>query len=206
MPTEQERATLLLWENYFGGGMSSVLFQNVREFRSLAYSTSGTSITTNLPTHPNEPLAYITATGTQADKTIEVMTVVDSLLQSMPMKEENLYAIRQNVLNDIQNSYPNFRGVPVYIANERLNGYALDQNTSTVKWLPALSANDIVDFHRRHIAGNRRVWMVIGSKKQTDFNALSKFGKVVELHKEDVYRYQFLVNPEDHPECFEDVA
>ena len=188
MPTEQERAFLLLWENYFGGGMSSVLFQNVREFRSLAYSTSGTSITTNLSTHPNEPLAYITATGTQADKTIEVMTVVDSLLQSMPMKEENLYAIRQNVLNDIQNSYPNFRGIPVYVANQRLNGYTLDQNTSTVKWLPALSANDIVDFHRRHIAGNRRVWMVIGSKKQTDFNALAKFGKVVELSKEDVYR------------------
>ena len=30
--------------------------------------------------------------------------------------------------------------------------------------------------------------------------------RILDCRKEDVYRYQFLVNPEDHPECFEDVA
>ena len=168
--------------------MSSVLFQHVREFRSLAYSTSGYSITTNPLTRPNETLAYVTATGTQADKTLEAMSVVDSLLRQLPMKEENLSATKQTVLNDIQNSYPTFRSIPVYIANERLFGYSSNPNATTVGIVPTLSAQDIMAFHRQYIAGNTRVWIVIGDRKQTDFKALARFGKVVELKKEDIYR------------------
>ena len=188
LPSAEQRATLLLWDNYFGGSMSSVLFQHVREFRSLAYSTSGYSITTNPLTRPNETLAYVTATGTQADKTLEAMSVVDSLLRQLPMKEENLSATKQTVLNDIQNSYPTFRSIPVYIANERLFGYSSNPNATTVGIVPTLSAQDIMAFHRQHIAGNTRVWIVIGDRKQTDFKALARFGKVVELKKEDIYR------------------
>ena len=69
LPSAGDRTQLKLWEEYFSGGMSSVLFQNVREFRSLAYSTGGQSLTTSLAQHAQDPLAYITATGTQADKT-----------------------------------------------------------------------------------------------------------------------------------------
>ena len=81
------------------------LIKNVREFRSLAYTTSGSSITTSLALHPQETNGYITGTGTQADKTIECIATIDSLLRQMPMKEENLEASRQTVLNDIQNDY-----------------------------------------------------------------------------------------------------
>ena len=168
--------------------MSSVLFQNVREFHSLAYATSGNSMTTNLLTHPNDPLAYLTTTGTQADKTYQAMSVINSLFHQLPMKEENLTASKQNILNDIQNSYPTFRIIPIYIANKRIDGYTSNQHVSTVSIVPTLTAQDIMDFHRQHIAPNRRVWIVIGDKKKTDFNALAKFGRIVELHKEDVYR------------------
>lgn len=45
MPTARDRAQLRLWSTYFGGGMQSVLFQEVREFRALAYSVHGYRIT-----------------------------------------------------------------------------------------------------------------------------------------------------------------
>ena len=189
LPTANERATMKLWNEYFGGGMSSVLFQNVREFRSLAYSTRGKSINTSLALHPNDPQAYITATGTQADKTIEAVATIDSLLRQMPMKEENLESARQSVLSDIQNDYPTFRGIAKYVANQRNNGYTSDPNNETARLLPAITAQDIVQFHQQHVGNNQsRVWIIIGDKKTTDLKALSSYGKIVELKKEDVYR------------------
>lgn len=189
LPTAVERTRLSLWGEYFGGGMSSVLFQNVREFRSLAYATSGYGFTTSLVRHAQEPVAYVTATGTQADKTLEAMTTIDSLLRQMPLKEENLEAARQAVLSDIQNDYPTFRGMGKYVANKLGEGYTNDPNNETVRLLPAVSDQDVVAFYQQHIANNQnRVWIVIGDKKLTDMKALSRFGKVVELKREEVYR------------------
>jgi predicted Zn-dependent peptidase len=189
LPTANERATMKLWDEYFGGGMSSVLFQNVREFRSLAYSTRGKSINTSLARHPNAPQAYITVTGTQADKTLEAVATVDSLLRHLPMKEENLESARQSVLSDIQNDYPTFRGIAKYVANQRNNGYTADPNNEKTRLLPDVSAQNIVQFHQQHVGNNKsRVWIIIGDKKSTDLNTLSRFGKIVELKKEDVYR------------------
>lgn len=189
LPTTNERAAMKLWDEYFGGGMSSVLFQNIREFRSLAYSTNGRSMTTSLAQHPNDPQAYFTLTGTQADKTMETIATVDSLLRQMPMKEENLDAARQTVLNDIQNSYPSFRNMTPYVANMRMDGYTTDPDADITRLLPAITSQDIVKFHQQHIAGNQnRVWIIIGDKKLTDLNALARYGKVVELKQEEIYR------------------
>ena len=188
-PTAKQRAVMTLWDEYFGGGMSSVLFQNVREFRSLAYSTNGISAKTSLATHANEPLGYVTVTGTQADKTLEAVATIDSLLRQMPMKEENLEAARQSVLNDIQNHYPTFREVAKYVADERMDGYTADPNAELARLLPAVTTQDVVTFHQQFVAGNQhRVWMVIGDKKLTDMKALARFGKIVELKKADVYK------------------
>ena len=189
LPTIHERVRFKLWDEYFGGNMSSVLFQNVREFRSLAYSTGGKSFTTSFVQHPSELQGYITATGTQADKTLEAIATIDSLLRQMPMKKENLEAARQNVLNDIQNSYPTFRTMPKYVANQLRNGYHYDPDADVASHLPDVTAQDIMQFHQLHIAPNQhRVWIVIGDRKLTDMKALARFGKVVELKKEDVYR------------------
>ena len=189
LSTAEERTKLKLWEEYFSGGMSSVLFQNVREFRSLAYSTGGKSITTSLVQHPQEPLAYITVTGTQADKTLEAVATIDSLLRQMPMKEENLEAARQSVLSDIQNDFPSFRNMANYVANKQDDGYTTDPNAETVRLLPGVSVNDVMLFYQQHVANNpNRVWIIIGDKKLTDLNALARYGKVVELKKEDIYR------------------
>ena len=188
-PTAEQRIKFKLFDEYFGGGMSSVLFQNVREFRSLAYSTNGRGFMTSLVQHPQESLGYVTATGTQADKTLEAIATIDSLLRQMPMKEENLKAARQSVLSDIQNDYPTFRTVAKYVANKMRDGYTSDPNAETVRLLPSVTTQDVVNFHQQHIAANKnRVWIIIGDKKLTDLKALARFGKVVELKKEDVYR------------------
>lgn len=189
LPTQKERVKFKLWDEYFGGGMSSVLFQNVREFRSLAYATGGSAFTTSLAQHSDASQGYVTVTGTQADKTLEALSTVDSLLRQLPMKENNLEAARQSVLNDIQNNYPTFRTLGKYVANQLRDGYVSDPNTGIARGIPSVTSQDIMQFHQKHVTSNKnRIWIVIGDRKITDMKALARYGKVVELRKEDVYR------------------
>ena len=188
MATWKDRATAELWAQYMGGGMSSVLFQNIREFQSLAYSTFGALRQPNYMRHAEDALAYLTVTGTQADKTQRAMQAVDSLMQHTPMKQENLDAARQELLSDVQNGYPTFRTLGFYVANQLGEGYTADRNTEKVRLLPQLTASDVERFAREHVAANSRVWFVIGDRKQIDFQALQRFGRVVELKKDEIYK------------------
>ena len=71
----------------------------------------------------------------------------------------------------------------------RKEGYTTDPNANTARELPAITADDILQFHRQYIGPNQnRVWIIIGDKKLTDLKALARYGKVVELKKEDVYK------------------
>ena len=139
-------------------------------------------------THPQEPLAYITVTCTQADKTLQALNLVDSLLRHLPMKEENLNASRQELLNNIQNNYPTFRHIASYVANQRMNGYTANPDADVVRYAPTTTAADVAQFHRQHVANNQRICIVIGDRKLTDPQTLARYGKVVELKKEEVYR------------------
>jgi hypothetical protein len=67
-------------------------------------------------------------------------------------------------------------------------GYTADPDMHTAELAPKVTDAQIEQFHRDHVASNQRVWIVIGDRKLSDFNALRNYGKVVELHKEDVFR------------------
>ncbi len=186
-----ERTAAELWARYMGGGMSSLLFQHIREFRSLAYSTQGALFEPNYARHADDPAAFVTITGTQADKTLQVFDAVDSLLtQPLPLDSgnENLEAARQEMQSRIQNGFPSFREMSYYVASRTMQGYADDPNRQKAALLPRVTQADVQRYHEQHVAGNRRVWLVIGDRKFTDMQALQRYGQVVELKKEDIYK------------------
>ena len=208
-----ERTAAELWARYMGGGMSSLMFQHIREFRSLAYSTQGVLFEPNYARHADDPAAFVTITGTQADKTLQVFDAVDSLLtQSLFPSSweegcpedgvveknseegcpqggvvENLDAARQEMLSRIQSGFPSFLAIGFNVANRMMQGYSDDPNRLKAALLPRITQGDIQHYHDRHVVNNRRVWLVIGDRKLTDMQALQRYGKVVELKKEDIY-------------------
>ena len=187
-PTFWERSVAKLWAAYMGSGMSSVLFQNIRGFQSLAYSTYGSLGEPSIMRYADAPLSYVTVTGTQADKTRQAMNTLDSLMRNMPMNTENLKATRQKMLNDIQNDYPSFRKMANHIANLRMQGYQESPDIKTAANIPTLTSEEVADYHRQHVAGNQRVWIVIGDRKLTDFQELARYGEIKELKKADVFK------------------
>ena len=184
---DHDKACLAMWGEYFGGGMSSVLFQEVREFRSMAYASQGVAMTPTLA-RSTSPSAYLALVATQADKSMQAVSLLDSLVNDMPVNVENLSVARQSVLNDINNSYPTFRGKPVVISLSERMGYTDDQNTPMVEQLPSLTQADIEAFYRQHIKGQPYQLMIVGNLKKLDLKALAKYGTIVKVKKDDIYR------------------
>ena len=88
----------------------------------------------------------------------------------------------------IQNGFPSFREMSYYVASRTMQGYADDPNRQKAALLPRVTQADVQRYHEQHVAGNRRVWLVIGDRKFTDMQALQRYGQVVELKKEDIYK------------------
>ena len=186
--TDRERAQLRLWSQYMGGGMGSVMFQEIREFRAMAYSTGGQDMMPNYARHRDYPSGYIAYLGTQGDKAMQALGVLDSLLHNMPVNEQNVAAAKQEILNNINNSYPSFRQLPNFVSNYRTLGYKEDPRTSLAQLVPTLTTADMVDFYQQNIRQQPRAYFIIGNKKQLDLQALAKYGRIVELKKEDIMR------------------
>jgi len=186
--TDREEALLRLWSQYMGGGMSSLLFQEIREFRSMAYSTGGQDIMPNRARHRDYPSGYLAYLGTQADKTMQALAVLDSLIGQMPVNDLNVATARQEVLNDINNSYPSFRQLPNFVSTYRHNGYTEDPRSSMARLVPTLTAADMITFYEQHIQHQPRVVFIIGNKRQLDLQQLARYGQIIELKKADILR------------------
>ena len=183
---EASRHASRLFSGYFGGDMSSIMFQEIREFRSYAYLAQARY--SQLPMNfSDKPGSLTTMLSTQSDKTIDALQALDSLLRNMPVKPERLPAVKQSLINRISSDYPSFRRIPGRVASMINEGYSSDPNMRLMERLPSMTMDDIVSFYEENIKGRPVVYMIVGSSKKVDLKQLEAFGKVIRVKKEEIY-------------------
>ncbi|MDH6304553.1 putative Zn-dependent peptidase [Parabacteroides sp. PF5-5] len=183
---ESSRNAARLFSGYFGGDMSSLMFQEIREFRSFAYRTSGSYavLPLNLKNKPGEFSAML---STQNDKTIDALTILDQLINEMPVKPDRLPAVKQSLINQFGTNYPTFRRIPGKIASLMNEGYTADPNETLIESLSQMTMQDIVRFYEENINGRPVVYMIVGNSRKIDMDKLVEFGNVIKVKKEDLY-------------------
>ena len=172
------------FNEYFGGGMSSLVFQEIREYRSLAYASYGRcrpAIT------PNNNVVFSGYVGCQNDKTIESMEVMVGLINDMPMKTERIGYIKGATVRSALTSAPGFRDLIDRIRRWKDQGFDKDPNEVFKANYENLTFNDITEFYETYIKGKPMIISIVGDKKQIDFKKLSQFGKIIELKMKDIY-------------------
>lgn len=187
--TRQERLCQRMWGEYFGGNMSSVMFQELREMRSMAYYAIGAVKGPSFIEHADGRMAFITGMGTQADKAMGALEMLDSLFNDMPVRPKNIENARREIFNSLSVNYPTFRNIGQTIASDKLIGYTKDPNAYTLDILPTITEADITGYYDRNVKGTPRVTIIVGDKRKLDMVKLSKYGKVVELKKQDIYKF-----------------
>jgi predicted Zn-dependent peptidase len=180
-----ERVGAVAFNEYFGGSMNSIVFQEIREFRSLAYATWG---------YQRIPMSYIDASyfqgglTTQGDKTIEAMYVYLDLLNNMPQKPHRVRSIRLGLMRSVTTAHPSFRDVSKVVENWHIMGYTEDPRIKRFKQYKDLHFDVIMSFYMDQIQSAPKTVALTGNKKKFDVDQLAQFGTVKKVKLKDIYK------------------
>jgi predicted Zn-dependent peptidase len=175
-----------LYNEYFGGGMSSVVFQNIRESKALAYAVWSNYVTPQKKAKPNYIFAYV---GTQADKLPETMDAMYDLFQNMPRTDKLFDQSKDAIRNKIATERITREGILFNYETAQKRGLDHDIRQDVYNDVPSMDFSKISDFQKQYIKDHHYTIMVLGKKDKVDFKTLEKWGPVKELSLEDVFGY-----------------
>jgi len=176
-----------VFNEYFGSGMSSVLFQEIREARGLAYSVFSRYEIAQKAENNDYLTAYL---GTQADKQEEALDALIDLLNNLPESEKNFETAKQSILSKMEsNRITKTRVFFNYIAaSDRDLDYDIRQDIYT--GVKDMSFDDLKNFHGKYVKDQKFNISVIGDEKKMDFQALGKYGAVKKLSLSEIFGYE----------------
>jgi predicted Zn-dependent peptidase len=181
----KEAGDIAMFNEYFGGGMSSIVFQEIRESKALAYSTySFYAAASKLGDH-NVAMAYV---GTQADKLEESLAAMNELLTELPLDEGKFEngksAIKQNLA-----SSRTLKMSVLFSYDQALKmGMEEDRRKLVAERIENISLSDVNKFHQNKMKGGY-TYAVLGSEDRIDFSVLEKYGEVKKLSLEELFGY-----------------
>ena len=176
-----------LYDTYFGSGMSSIVFQDLREAKGLAYHASAF---TTLPSRKGEVPYYLARIYTQNDKMLDAMKAFDEILTDMPVAQKSFDVAKANTLQNLATR--RYNGIDViwhYIAlNEK--GVSLDYDKKLYEKISSLNLDDIVNYQKNNIKGRAYNTGILGNIPELKLKDIApSYGKVNILKTEDIFGY-----------------
>ncbi|MDR0603948.1 MAG: insulinase family protein [Bacteroidales bacterium] len=175
-----------LYNEYFGGGMNAIVFQEMREARSLAYGAGAYYSSPSTLEQLSYHLCYISC-GT--DKLKPAIEAFNELLLNMPENEASFTIAKDAVLTSIRTNR---------IAPEDLVWYYLfwkdlnlneDPNKAVFEKIQTLNFADVKQFQQEYVSNKPRTFVVLGNTKEMDMKYLKKVGKVKTLKLKDIFSF-----------------
>jgi predicted Zn-dependent peptidase len=172
------------FNDYFGGGFSGLILQEIREYRSLAYSAGGYF---NTPSNAGSPTHFGGYVGTQADKTITAMETFNGLIREMPAKTERIDMIRNHLQLSALTKRPSFRGLASTVESWKNLGYESDPMLLNLPAYKNITWNTIEEFYKTNLKEKPVVYMIVGDKRSINMDELGRYGKIVEIKEKNLF-------------------
>jgi Predicted Zn-dependent peptidases len=182
---ENEKAVSLVFNKYFGTDMYSIVFQEIREFRSLGYTAYSYFGYDYLNRKPGFLFGFL---GTQSDKTNEGIEVFHNLITDMPERMEKFNASKDALILSRASDYISFRDIPSNVNTWLEMGYKNDPRQATTEIIKKTEYKDVYEFYKKNVADRPVIIMMSGNKKKIDMKALGKFGNVKELKYKEIFK------------------
>ncbi len=175
-----------VFNEYFGGGMSSVVFQTIRESKALAYSTYSRY---NVPVKKADPYYIMAYIGTQADKLNDAIRSMNELLNNMPVDEKSFKTTTDALQAQIASDRITKEQIIFNYANAIKLGLHHDRRKDVYDGLSTIGVKDLVSFHQNRYQNKPFFYCIMGSKEKIKQDDLKKYGKLTELSLEEIFGY-----------------
>ncbi len=181
-----EAAIQEVFNEYFGGGMNGIVFQEMREARGLAYNASAYYMT---PNWKDRSESFMTHIITQNDKMSDCISHFQEILNEMPASENAFNVAKDAVTKRIASARTTKSSIFYsYLEAQRL-GLPCSVNEVIYKNLPSVTLQRMVDFEKANIANKAYRYIILGDEKQLDMKVLEKLGPIKRLTTEQIFGF-----------------
>ena len=178
--------TVSLFNNYFGGGMGSIVFQTIRESKALAYSTYSYFALPSKKTDKDMIMAYV---GTQADKFNESTAAMNELLTTLPKSEQLFETAKSGLKKSIAAERITQDGIIFsYLKSQKL-GNDFDIRKNVYEQAPKLSFAEINTFHEKEMKNKNFTYCVVAAQDKVNEADIQKLGEVKKLNLTEIFGY-----------------
>ena len=184
--SEELHPSITLYNEYFGGGMNSIVFQEMREARGLAYSAQALMAE---PSRIEDPAYYMTYIATQNDKMIDALNAFDEIINNMPVSEKAFGIAKESLISRLRTERITRDGVLSYYLEQEELGLTGDSRKQLFEAVQAMTLDDVVAYQQNNVKNRKYITCILGRESDLDMKSLEKWGKIIRLTQEDIFGY-----------------
>ena len=175
-----------LYNEYFGGGMNAIVFQEMREARGLAYSASGRLLE---PEYKDDSYKYFAFIATQNDKMQTAIEAFDEIINDMPVSETAFNIAKEALTTKYRTERITGRNILRSYQNARDMGITEPRSKKIYEKLPELTLEDVKATQEKWVKDRTYCYGILGDIKNLDTDYLKTLGTVEVLTLEDIFGY-----------------
>jgi len=175
-----------LFNEYYGGGMNTIVFQELREARGLAYNAYAAYVE---PQYADNPEYFFTHIITQNDKMMDCVRQFHVILDTIP-QSENAFSIAKEALTKRLASQrtTKFGLINAWLSAQQ-KGIDYDENKRIYEALPSVTLQDIVSFEQANMSRKPYCYIILGNENDLDMKALGQLGPIRRVSTEEIFGY-----------------
>ena len=182
----QEAAVKALFNEYYGGGMNTIVFQELREARGLAYNAFAAYME---PSYKDQKEYFFTHIITQNDKMMDCVRQFHQILDTIPQSETAFRIAKDALTKRLQSQRTTkFSLINAWLSAKRM-GIDYDIDKKIYEALPSLQLSDIVRFEQQQMARKPYRYVILGDEKELDMKSLEKIAPVRRVSTEEIFGY-----------------
>ena len=176
-----------LYNEYFGGSMNAIVFQEMRETRGLAYNAWANFFA---PTYRQNTYNFMAHIITQNDKLPEAIHHFNEIIEGMP-ESEAAFENAKNALIGRLRTERTTRADVLWSYLNQMEEFDLqeDPRKTVFDGVQSLTLQDLIQFQQQQVKGHHYSICVLGDPKQINHDCLKAMGPIKTLKTEDIFGY-----------------
>ena len=179
-------AAIALYNAYFGGGMNAIVFQEMREARSLAYTAQAFL---SQPGRLDRPYMYMAFIATQNDKMGDAIDAFQEIINNMPESEAAFNLAKESLIARMRTDRTIKSDVLwSYLAAKDL-GIDYDRSKAIFEQVQHMTLDDVKAAQQKWVKGRKYVYGILGDIQDLDLNYLKTLGPIQTVTQEEIFGY-----------------
>lgn len=185
----EDAAYYSAFNEYFSGGFSGLVLNEIREKRSMAYTAYAVLYQRIFPKLDAYLEGYI---GTQHDKVADAIDVFMSLVNEMPDNPDMIDNVKVSVKRSLLSSKPGMRRKSQVFDSWQKRGYTDDPARSILPKIDALTYDQLRTFYEQNVQGKPMTIIMMGDPKLINQKQIkSKYGKITKITANKLFKGGF---------------